>query len=101
MAVAAAGCGGGGDSVPAGEQAKAVAAAKKVFQEENLGPAELAQGPCIAETLPGLGDWVVDVAHDPRRAVDDKPQNQCERFRAGDAAHFVELDPQGKLIRAQ
>ena len=87
--------------MPAGVQARAVKEAKAVFRQEGLGPAELAQGPCIAESLPGLADWVVDVAHDPRRAVDDQPQNQCQRFRAGDAAHFVELDPRGNLIRAQ
>jgi hypothetical protein len=43
--------------------------------------------------------WVVDVAHDPRQAVDDDPANQCEAYREGEADHFVELDPQGRLIR--
>jgi hypothetical protein len=95
-----AGC--GGDSgAPAGETARAVAAAKGAFRHADLSSAELKRGPCVAERLPGLSDWVVDVAHDPRVAVDDQPQNQCRRFRAGDASHFVELDPQGNLIRAR
>jgi hypothetical protein len=62
---------------------------------------DLARGPCIAERLPGLPDWVADVAHDPRQPVDDDPANQCSRYRAQKAHHFVELDPSGKLIRAQ
>ena len=62
---------------------------------------DLSAGPCLAERLPGLPDWVVDVAHDPRQAVDDQPVNQCARYRAGEAHHFVELDPDGELIRAQ
>jgi hypothetical protein len=61
----------------------------------------MSKGPCLAEQLPGLPDWVVDVAHDPRQPVDDQPANQCARYRNGQAHHFVELDPGGKLIRAQ
>jgi hypothetical protein len=59
------------------------------------------EGPCIAESLPGLPDWVADIAHDPRQAVDDEATNQCQRYREGEAHHFVELDPDGNLIRAQ
>lgn len=62
---------------------------------------DFADGPCISEHLPGLSDWVADVAHDPRQAADDQPQNQCRRARSGDASHFVELDPSGNLIRTK
>ena len=91
----ACGSSGGGDAKGA------IAAAKHTYAKakasgENLGP-----GPCIAERLPGLADWVVDVAHDPRRPVDDVPANQCARYRSGAARHFVELTPSGRLIRAQ
>jgi hypothetical protein len=48
-----------------------------------------------------LSDWVVDIAHDPRQAVDDQPANQCQSIRDGDTHHFVELTPGGQLIRAQ
>ena len=61
----------------------------------------LSLGPCVSESLPGLPDWVVDIAHDPRIAVDDAPENQCGRYRSGQAHHFVELRPDGQLIRAQ
>jgi hypothetical protein len=61
----------------------------------------LDDGPCIAERLPGLPDWVADVAHDPRTDADDDPANQCSRYRDGDASHFVELSPDGAVIRAE
>ena len=34
-------------------------------------------------------------------AIDDDPANQCRRFRDGEAHHFVELTPEGEVIRAQ
>jgi hypothetical protein len=42
---------------------------------------------------------VADVAHDPRTEADDDPANQCEEYRSGEVDHFVELDPDGNLIR--
>jgi hypothetical protein len=92
------GCG-GGDEAPAGEQARAVKEAREAFRKADLSAAELQRGPCVAERLPGLPDWVVDVAHDPRVAIDDQPQNQCRRYREGEAGHFVEVDPGGDVIR--
>ena len=96
--VVAAGCGGGPSE---SEKDKAIAAAKAAFTAAKKAGTDLRNGPCIAERLPGLPDWVADVAHDPRQAVDDQPQNQCRRYRAGEAGHFVELDPAGNLIGAQ
>ena len=37
----------------------------------------------------------------PRLGIDDDPANQCRRFRDGEAHHFVELTPEGEVIRAQ
>ena len=37
--------------------------------------------------------WVADIAHDPREDIDDEPENQCQRYREGEASHFVELTP--------
>jgi hypothetical protein len=91
-----------GDDEPSeSEKDQAVAAATKAFESANLSAAELEVGPCIAEELPGLDDWVVDIAHDPRTDVDDDPANQCQRYREGEAHHFVELTPEGELIRAE
>jgi hypothetical protein len=73
----------------------------QAYHEAKANGTDLDRGPCIAEQLPGLPDWVADVAHDPRQPVDDQPANQCQRFRDGEAHHFVELSPSGDLIRAQ
>ena len=100
LGLAAAGCG-GGDDVSNDEQNRAVAAAKQAYQQAVTRGDDLEKGPCIAESLPDLADWVADIAHDPREDVDDDPENQCERYRQGDASHFVELDPDGELIRAE
>lgn len=62
---------------------------------------DLSTGPCIANPLAGFRDWVVDVSHTPRTAVDDDPANQCARYASGQAHHFVELTPKGNLIRAR
>lgn len=91
------GCGGPSQD----EKDRAVAGARVAFVAARARGVELERGPCIAERLPDLPGWVADVAHDPRRQVDDEPANQCRRFREGEAEHFVELSPQGKLIRAE
>jgi hypothetical protein len=101
LALAVAGCGGGGSSPSSSERSQAVGQAVVAFQKAQQSGEDLSKGPCISESLPGLSDWVADVAHDPRQPVDDDPSNQCQRYRNGQASHFVELDQQGRLIRAQ
>ena len=93
-----AGCG-GGSGAGQGDKDKAVAAAKFIYAGK--AKEDLSAGPCLSESLPGLSDWAVDIAHDPRRPVDDRPANQCQSYRNGDTHHFVELTPGGQLIRAQ
>ena len=73
----------------------------KAFDAAEAKGMDLTDGPCIAEQLPDLPDWVADVAHDPRTDVDDQADNQCARHREGEAHHFVELTPDGELIRAE
>jgi hypothetical protein len=94
-----AGCGGGSPSQDTRD--RAVNEAMQAYHEAKASGTRFSRGPCIAEQLPGLPDWVADVAHEPRQTVDDRPANQCQRFRDGEAHHFVELDPSGHLIRAQ
>lgn len=59
---------------------------------------DFSKGPCLGKAA---DDWVVDIAHNPRQAVDDKAGNQCADYVEGRAHHFVELDPDGKLIKTQ
>jgi hypothetical protein len=99
--LAAAGCGGGGGQVSQSDREKAVDEAQIAFQQAQGSGRDLSSGPCISETLVGLRDWVADIAHDPRQPVDDESANQCERYRSGEAHHFVELNIDGQLIRAE
>lgn len=59
---------------------------------------DLSSGPCLASPMSDP-DWVCDVAHDPRTAVDNLAENQCEAYRSGAAHHFVEVDEGCALIR--
>jgi hypothetical protein len=103
LVLATAGCGGDDDEPSQSERLQAIGQAQVAFQQAKVAGQDLSSGPCIAESLPapGLDDWVADVAHDPRQPVDDEPANQCQRYRDGEAHHFVELTPQGQLIRAE
>jgi len=96
-----AGCGSSGSQVNPSGSERAVDEAQVVFRQAQVSGTDLSTGPCISESLPTLPDWVADIAHDPRQPVDDVPANQCARYRSGEAHHFVELAPDGTLIRAQ
>jgi hypothetical protein len=58
-------------------------------------------GPCLSDNNLNwnISDWVCDVAHSPRQAVDDLAENQCLEFREGRAHHFVEVDTTCNLIK--
>ena len=94
-------CGSSGSDVTPSASQKAVDEAQAAFRQLQASGQDLSTGPCISESLPGLPDWVADVAHDPRQSIDDQPANQCQRFRSGQAHHFVELNVDGRLIRAE
>lgn len=89
-------------SVEKGQEAiktLAVTQAQEVYKQLKSLETDFSSGPCIAERL--MDDWVADIAHNPRRAIDNLPANQCQSFIKGETHHFVELDFQGNLIRAQ
>jgi len=60
------------------------------------------RSPCLSDGNPewNVSDWVCDVAHSPRQAIDDLPENQCLAFREGRSHHFVEVSPYCEFIRA-
>jgi hypothetical protein len=99
--LATGGCGSSGQAVNPSGRDRAVDEAQASFRQAQVSGEDLSTGPCISESLPTLPDWVADIAHDPRQPVDDQPANQCARYRSGEAHHFVELDTDGTLIRAQ
>jgi len=58
---------------------------------------DLSSGPCLSNYL--MEGWVCDVAHWPRKDIDNKPENQCSAFREGRAKNFIEVDEECRLIR--
>jgi hypothetical protein len=95
-------CGGGDDQTDTSVARQgAIDSAMRVYTHKKVNGADFSSGPCISESLSGFNDWVADVAHDPRLPIDDQPANQCRRYRDGEAHHFVELTPDGRLIRAE
>jgi hypothetical protein len=77
---------------------QAIKLAQQAYQEALARGESLSRGPCLGVIMPG---WVADIAHKPRQTIDDRPENQCAAFRMGEAGHFVELDPQGNVIRVR
>jgi len=60
---------------------------------------DLSEGPCLSDAV--VDDWVCDIVHQPRMAVDDNPNNQCPAYNQGTANHLVELDLNCNIIRAE
>ena len=79
------------------EQETAINQAKLLYNSTKKRGQDLSDGPCLSNAL--MPGWVVDIAHNPRLAVDDLSQNQCAAYLEGSAQHFVELDIDGNLVR--
>lgn len=58
---------------------------------------DLSNGPCLSNEI--IKNWVCDVAHEPRQAADNLPENQCEAWQKT-AFHFVEVTPECEFIKA-
>lgn len=86
-------------TAPKKEVDTAVNQAKLLYKHEKEKGRDLSNGPCLSDAL--MPNWVLDIAHRPRLPIDDLPQNQCPAYTAGKAQHFVELDPDGNLIKAR
>jgi hypothetical protein len=78
-------------------QQELVIQAKKIYLEKKQVGVDFSSGPCLAEDL--VGEYVVDLAHNPREAIDSLPENQCLSYSQGAINHFIELDLEGNLIR--
>lgn len=77
-------------------QEELIQKAKALLNEEKDIGTDLSSGPCLGKVA---DDWVLDIAHNPREAVDDKPENQCMDYNDGDVHHFIELDQNGEVIK--
>lgn len=81
------------------EKDLAIEYAKEIYKQKKSGGTDFSSGPCIANPVPELPGWVVDIAHDPRQEVDNLPENQCSNFRLGQANHFIELNEKGEVMK--
>ncbi len=70
----------------------------ELCQDKITQAVELENGPCLSNAL--IPDWVCDLVHEPRTAVDNLPENQCPNFAAGKAHHFVEVDGNCNFIKS-
>lgn len=59
----------------------------------------LNNGPCLMDPIRDTG-WVCDIAHEPREAIDNLRENQCNAWHNGTAKHFIELTPECEFIKA-
>ena len=75
---------------------RAIRLARELYEAKKREGMDFDSGPCLSEEV--MPDWCVDIAHEP---ADNLPQNQCRSYRTGRVHHFVELDPEGNLIRAK
>ncbi len=87
-----------GGEIVENERDRAIRLARQLYDEEKRLGTDLSDGPCLSEEI--IPNWCVDVAHTPRQPVDDLPENQCSSYRSGHVRHFVELDTDGKVVRA-
>lgn len=88
-----------GRFTPKSEIDTAVNQANLLYNQRRLEEQDFSNGPCLSNAL--MPGWVLDIVHSPRQSTDDLPQNQCPAFKEGGASHFVELDPEGNLVRAK
>jgi len=59
---------------------------------------DFSSGPCLSNAI--IDDWVCDLAHSPRKEIDNQVENQCSNYVEGHSAHFVELDAECNLIKS-
>ncbi len=86
-------------STPRSEIDTAINQAKFIYSQRKSMGENFSNGPCLSNAL--MPGWVVDIVHSPRSSIDDLLENQCPAYIEGKAAHFVELDTEGNLIRAR
>jgi hypothetical protein len=89
-------CNKGGGATGGGNTSDPVALCIGLCQSVKANDTDLANGPCLSDEI--VQDWVCDVAHNPREAVDNDPANQCPAF-GNTSHHFVEVDENCSAIK--
>lgn len=81
------------------ERNLAISKAYNLYEEYKNSGTNFKSGPCLTNNL--IEGWALDIVHDPKIAVDNEPQNQCSDYLYGRVGHIVELDINGRLIKAE
>lgn len=90
---------GSSEMIPKKELETAINQAKYFYNQKKMRGEDFSNGPCLSNAL--MPGWVVDIVHEPRKAIDDRLENQCSAYSEGSAKHFVELDIDGNFVRAR
>ena len=86
-----------GDAQKVYAKARAESACIDLCKAAKSAGVDLSNGPCLSNQV--IKDWVCDIAHKPRIAIDSDPQNQCEAFINQRVHHFIELDENCNLLQ--
>lgn len=80
----------------------AIRACRALCNEAINNGVDISSGPCLSKNNPdwNVPGWVCDIAHSPRKAVDDLKENQCPEYGVT-VSRFVELSQYCTLIRAR
>lgn len=88
----------GGKSSPEEQKDEAIERCVEICNSKKK-QMNLSDGPCLSNGV--TASWVCDVAHEPRKEVDNKEENKCSDYVEEKKIHFVEVTPDCKLIRAK
>lgn len=77
--------------------AEAIRQSRKIYSDKKAQKVDFDQSPCLSEDM-GNG-YALDISHNPREQIDD--QVQCSSYQNGTVKHFVELSPEGNIMRIQ
>ena len=81
------------------EKDSAVNQAIAEYQRQKALGVDFSDGPCLTNDL--MSNWAADIAHSPRSKEDNLKINQCQSVIEKRVLHFVELDPDGNVIRVK
>lgn len=76
------------------EQQITISRAMQLFQEKRAEGINFS-----SQCLGTIGNYSVDIVHNPRTEEDNIPENQCRDFLEDKTKHFIELDKYGNIIR--
>ena len=79
------------------QQQEIISSALSLYQQKKAEEINLSSQ-CLG-TVGNMVRYAVDIVSVPRTAEDSLAENQCEDYRQGIAANFIELDKGGNIVR--